>query len=449
MNQHDPNAGIPQPGTDKDLPLRDDIRLLGRLLGDTVREQQGQAAFDLIERIRRSSIAFHRDEDQAARREFESLLEGMSMDDAMTVVRAFSYFSHLANIAEDLHHIRRSRAHLIAGSPPREGSLPHALDRAAEARVPPRELLEFFAGALLAPVLTAHPTEVQRKSVLDTEMKIADLIETRDRMRLTPEESAENSESLRRTVLALWQTRMLRKQRLAVIDEVANGLAFYDHTFLRELPRLYAGLEDELRDRGIPLTDELPSFLRMGSWIGGDRDGNPYVTAEVLGRTLRMQSMRIMAWYLEQLHQLGAEIPGASTTIEVSAELEELAARSPEPAARGRALPPYADRALREGRGNGPGTGPAARDAARGRRRSALRVGRRAGRGSRRHSSLAGRPQLGAARPGQAATTQAGGAGFRLPPGCSRPAAELRGARARGRGAAVRGTAGARVPRTG
>ncbi|HSQ70581.1 MAG TPA: phosphoenolpyruvate carboxylase, partial [Steroidobacteraceae bacterium] len=272
----------------------------------------------------------HRDEDESARREFESLLDGMSMDEAMTVVRAFSYFSHLANIAEDLHHIRRSRAHRIAGSSPREGSLPYALDRATEARVTPEALLEFFAGALLAPVLTAHPTEVQRKSVLDTEMKIADLIETRDRMRLTPEESAENSESLRRAVLALWQTRMLRKQRLAVIDEVANGLAFYDHTFLRELPRLYAALEDELRTRGVPLTTELPSFLRMGSWIGGDRDGNPYVTAEVLGRTLRMQSTRIMSWYLEQLHQLGAEIPGASTTIEVSAELEELAARSPD-----------------------------------------------------------------------------------------------------------------------
>ena len=330
MSEKEQETAMTQPGTDKDSPLRDDIRLLGRLLGDTVREQQGQAAFDLIERIRRSSIAFHRDEDEAARREFESLLDGMSMDEAMTVVRAFSYFSHLANIAEDLHHIRRSRAHRIAGSSPREGSLPHALDRAAEARVPSGELLEFFSGALLAPVLTAHPTEVQRKSVLDTEMKIADLIETRDRMRLTPEESAENSESLRRTVLALWQTRMLRKQRLAVIDEVANGLAFYDHTFLRELPRLYAALEDELHSRGIPLAGELPSFLRMGSWIGGDRDGNPYVTAEVLGRTLRMQSTRILSWYLEQLHQLGAEIPGASTTIEVSPELEELAARSPD-----------------------------------------------------------------------------------------------------------------------
>jgi len=315
---------------DKDGPLREDIRLLGRLLGDTVREQQGQAAFDLIESIRRSSIAFHRDDDDDARREFESLLDGLSMDQAMTVVRAFSYFSHLANIAEDLHHIRRSRAHQMAGSAPREGSLAYALDRAAAAELPADQLSGFFDTALISPVLTAHPTEVQRRSVLDTEMKISRLMEARDRMRLTPDENAEIDESLRRTVLALWQTRMLRRHRLAVIDEVVNGLAFYDHTFLRELPRLYGALADELDRRGIPRSQELPNFLRMGSWIGGDRDGNPFVTAEVLQRTLRMQSTRIFAWYLEQLHELGAEIPGATTTVDVSQELEELAARSPD-----------------------------------------------------------------------------------------------------------------------
>ncbi len=315
---------------DKDSPLREDIRLLGRLLGDTVRDQQGQAAFDLIESIRRSSIAFHRNDDDGARREFESLLDGLSMDEAMTVVRAFSYFSHLANIAEDLHHIRRSRAHQMAGSAPREGSLTYALDRAAGAALPADQLSGFFDTALISPVLTAHPTEVQRRSVLDTEMKISRLMEARDRMRLTPEENAEIDESLRRTVLALWQTRMLRRHRLAVIDEVVNGLAFYDHTFLRELPRLYGALEDELDRRGIPRSQELPNFLRMGSWIGGDRDGNPFVTAEVLQRTLRMQSTRIFAWYLEQLHELGAEIPGATTTVNVSQELEELAARSPD-----------------------------------------------------------------------------------------------------------------------
>jgi len=320
----------PQAQGDKDSPLREDIRLLGRLLGDTVRDQQGQAAFDLIESIRRSSIAFHRNDDDGARREFESLLDGLSMDEAMTVVRAFSYFSHLANIAEDLHHIRRSRAHQMAGSAPREGSLTYALDRAAGAALPADQLSGFFDTALISPVLTAHPTEVQRRSVLDTEMKISRLMEARDRMRLTPEESAEIDESLRRTVLALWQTRMLRRHRLAVIDEVVNGLAFYDHTFLRELPRLYGALEDELDRRGIPRSQELPNFLRMGSWIGGDRDGNPFVTAEVLQRTLRMQSTRIFAWYLEQLHELGAEIPGATTTVNVSQELEELAARSPD-----------------------------------------------------------------------------------------------------------------------
>ena len=315
----------------KDLPLREDIRLLGRLLGDTVREQEGVATFDTIERIRRSSIAFRRDNDAAARAELEAILDQLTADQTMIVVRAFSYFSHLANIAEDLHRIRRTRAHHITGSGPREGSLRHALDRAEGAGIGPGALAGFFADALIVPVLTAHPTEVQRRSVLDTERKIAALLEQRDRMMLTPEEHAANDEAVRRNVLALWQTRMLRRQRLAVIDEVANGIAYYDHTFLQELPRLYASLEDELARRGVADgATGLPSFLRMGSWIGGDRDGNPFVTADALHRALRMQSVRIFTWYLEQLHELGAEIPAATTVIDVSPELLALAGRSPD-----------------------------------------------------------------------------------------------------------------------
>ena len=317
--------------TDKDLPLKEDIRLLGRLLGDTLREQEGTEAFEIVERIRRSSIAFHRDNDAAARDELEGTLDRLTTDETMIVVRAYSYFSHLANIAEDLHHIRRSRAHRIAGSTPRQGSLPYALRRADEAGVAPTVLADFFDGALIVPVLTAHPTEVQRKSVLDTERKIAELLEHRDRTFFTPDEREANDEAVRRNVLALWQTRMLRRQRLAVIDEVTNGLAFYDHTFLQELPRLYASLEDELARRDAGVARELPPFLRMGSWIGGDRDGNPFVTADVLRRALRMQSARIFTWYLEQLHELGADIPGATTVIDVSTDLLDLAARSPDP----------------------------------------------------------------------------------------------------------------------
>ncbi|OGA28575.1 MAG: phosphoenolpyruvate carboxylase [Betaproteobacteria bacterium RIFCSPLOWO2_02_FULL_65_24] len=316
---------------DKDLPLREDIRLLGRLLGDTVREQNGEAIFERIERIRRSSIAFRRDDDVAARRELEGLLDSLTQDETTVVVRAFSYFSHLANIAEDLHHIRRSRTHSIAGSRPREGDMALALDRAADAGVSAETLDEFFRLALVVPVLTAHPTEVQRKSILDIERRIARLLEERDRVQLTPEEREANAESVRRAVLLLWQTRMLRTHRLAVIDEIANGLSYYDYTFLRELPRFYCALEDELARRhpeGMP--GAVPSFLRMGSWIGGDRDGNPYVTADVLRSALRMQSARVMTFYLEELHGLGADLSQARAFCGASQELMELAHRSPD-----------------------------------------------------------------------------------------------------------------------
>ncbi|MDX9887391.1 phosphoenolpyruvate carboxylase, partial [Thauera sp.] len=222
---------------DKDAPLREDIRLLGRLLGDTVRDQQGAAAFELIERIRQNSVRFRRDDDIAARRELEDMLDALSRDQTIQVVRAFSYFSHLANIAEDQHHIRRSRAHLIAGSAPREGSLAHALEAAlASGTTDAAGLVEFFDTARVSPVLTAHPTEVQRKSILNCETVIARLLDERDRMQLTPEESEANLEALRRAVLTLWQTRILRTAKLSVIDEVNNGLSYFDTTFLRELP---------------------------------------------------------------------------------------------------------------------------------------------------------------------------------------------------------------------
>ena len=204
---------------DKDAPLREDIRLLGRLLGDTVRDQQGAAAFELIEHIRQNSVRFRRDDDVAARRELEDVLDALSRDQTIQVVRAFSYFSHLANIAEDQHHIRRSRAHLIAGSAPREGSLAHALARAFASGLGADALVVFFAEALVSPVLTAHPTEVQRKSILNCETVIARLLDERDRMQLTPEEAEANLEALRRAVLTLWQTRMLRYTRLTVADE--------------------------------------------------------------------------------------------------------------------------------------------------------------------------------------------------------------------------------------
>jgi phosphoenolpyruvate carboxylase len=316
---------------DKDHPLREDIRLLGRLLGETVRAQEGESAFDTVERIRQLAIRLRRDDDAAARLELEAILDSLDRERANQVVRAFSYFSHLANIAEDLHHIRRSRAHLIAASAPREGSLSLALARAREGGHGEGALHDFFKHALISPVLTAHPTEVQRRSIFTAQMKVAELLDQRSRMQLTPEEFAANDEALRRAILTLWQTRMLRMKRLSVADEVANGLSFYDTTFLKALPRLYGALEDELAAADpFWAQQELPCFLRMGSWIGGDRDGNPFVTADVLRASLRMQSTRVLDHYLEEVHRLGAELSLAVGLVEVSSQLESLVKRSPD-----------------------------------------------------------------------------------------------------------------------
>ncbi len=316
---------------DKDLPLREDIRLLGRLLGDTIREQEGEHVYDLVERIRQQSITFHRHgETDTARRALEGLMNSLSPVETTQIVRAFSYFSHLANIAEDLHHIRRTRAHAMAGSQPRRGTMASSLARASEAGIKPTAIKEFFETALISPVLTAHPTEVRRKSTIDRENAIAALLTRRDSGLLTPEENDETEVALRREILTLWQTSLLRQNRLSVLDEVANGLSYYDYTFLRELPRLYGALEDQVAKFAPGANAPLPTFLVTGSWIGGDRDGNPFVTADVVARTLRMQAARAIGFYLEEVHLLGGELSLGMRVVAVSADLGALADASPD-----------------------------------------------------------------------------------------------------------------------
>jgi phosphoenolpyruvate carboxylase len=320
------NRGEDIAAQEADARLREDIRLLGRILGDTVRDQEGADVFDLVERIRQTSIRFHRDEDRLARRELETILDSMSISETVRIVRAFSYFSHLANIAEDQNNIRQMRSRGAI----RSATLAETLAHARKAGFSAADLRAFFKEALVSPVLTAHPTEVRRKSTIDREMEIAALLDRRERVQLTPEESEASDEQLRREVLTLWQTNLLRRTKLTVLDEVANGLSFYDYTFLHEVPRLHCSLEDRLnKDEGGD-AGELASFLKMGSWIGGDRDGNPFVTADVMRGTLRLQSSRVMNFYLEELHVLGAELSLAAHLADVSQELRALAERSPD-----------------------------------------------------------------------------------------------------------------------
>ena len=314
-------------GADADAPLREDIRLLGRMLGDTVREQEGEAAFITIERIRQMSVRYRRDEDAGAQSELEAILDSLSADRTGQIVRAFSFFSHLANIAEDQHQIRLMRAEDRNGP----GTIGWTLERARALGVGPDAIREFLQGALVSPVLTAHPTEVRRKSILDREMEVANLLADRSRIQMTTSEATENEQALLRAVLILWQTSILRREPPAVVDEVANGLAYYDHAFLRELPRSYAALEDRLAAlypnwHG----GTLPSFFRVGSWIGGDRDGNPFVDAAVLRDTFVMQNRRVLEHYLDEVHLLGSELSLDARHANVSRQLVEFATQSPD-----------------------------------------------------------------------------------------------------------------------
>src|SRR5574343_2046242 len=314
--------------TNNDEPLREDIRLLGRMLGDTVREQEGEAIFDIIERVRQTAVRFARDGDQTARAELAALLDPLPRDTTQAVVRAFSYFLQLANIAEDEHHIRRRRAHDLAGSPPREGSLIHALDALAGAQVSPDTIADFFAHALVAPVLTAHPTEVQRQSLIRNHRDVARLLDQRERLQMTPEEEADNDLALANSILTLWQSRMLRPMRLKVIDEVKNGITYFNETFFTELPRLYIQATPPLQKRYPEKRWALPPCFRVGSWIAGDRDGNPFVTADILREALRLQSAATLNHYLEEIHELGGELPLSDLLVKVTPELLALAEHS-------------------------------------------------------------------------------------------------------------------------
>jgi phosphoenolpyruvate carboxylase len=320
---------------DNERPLVEDIRLLGRILGDVIREQEGVAAFELIEQIRQLSVAFRRDADHEADKALKKLLKGLSADQTVSVIRAFTYFSHLANLAEDRHHIRRRAIHERAGDT-QEGSIDVALSRLRWAGIAPKTIADTLATSFVSPVLTAHPTEVQRKSILDAERDLAQLLVARDDIKvkaasvnankdaLTPRELAANEQQMQARVLQLWQTRLLRLSKLTVADEVENALSYYESTFLREIPKLYADLERALG------TQPVHSFLRMGQWIGGDRDGNPNVNAQTLTHAMRRQADVALRHYLTEVHFLGGELSLSSMLVDCLPAMQALAERSPD-----------------------------------------------------------------------------------------------------------------------
>ena len=286
------------------------VRLLGRLLGEVIREQHGQGPYRQVEDLRRRSVGEHiRGQDD------EGLRAGLAKTaypDMLVLIRAFSIFSQLANIADDQAARREARD---------EGGRP--LERLMETgrALDPDAVRAFLKGALLAPVITAHPTEVRRKSVLDREAAIAALLDAHE-ARGTRARGRERIEAaIKREIRILWQTRMLRPARLQVTDEIDNAVSIFARTFLRQVPALKRRLSE-----ATGLAGPLAPAMRIGSWVGGDRDGNPFVTAETLEYAVRRQSAAALEWHLDELQALGGEFSMAERWAPASEAVKALGA---------------------------------------------------------------------------------------------------------------------------
>ena len=318
-----------------EIPLIDDIRLLGKILGDIIREQEGESVYGLVEQVRKLSVAFHRDANQKANHELSKLLKGLSSESAVKVLRAFTYFSHLANLAEDRHTIRRHIACERIGSY-QDGSIPVAMKKLLAGGITSQMISQTLEASFISPVLTAHPTEVQRTSILEAERDIANLLTARDQIKesshtnnpakdaLLNTELKVNEEQIRARVLQLWHTRLLRFTKLTVADEIENALTYYETTFLREIPKIYSQLEGLLAGKSVA------SFLKMGHWIGGDRDGNPNVNAKTLEYAVSRQAEMVLRHYLTEVHYLGRDLSVSALLLKFPEKMRALAASSPD-----------------------------------------------------------------------------------------------------------------------
>ncbi|HEY9137249.1 MAG TPA: phosphoenolpyruvate carboxylase, partial [Terriglobus sp.] len=295
----------------KEAPLRRDVRSLGTLLGEVLREQVGDDLFEQVETLRRLATErreaeFNGDTARAKSALQQALLivHQLPVDRAYQLARAFGFYFELINLAETNHRKRRRLAGgLNADAEPQRGSLQGTLRRMRKAGYTAEEAMAFLRQVCITPVFTAHPTEVARRSVISKRRRIATLLEELDAIPQTAEAIAQREDSLLAEITGLWQTDDVRLQRPAVTDEVRMGLDYYHDSIFDTLPTLYAEVANALRrEYGLDLAlTELPTLVQFGSWIGGDRDGNPFVTPDVTRQALAMSREVVWAHYRQRL----------------------------------------------------------------------------------------------------------------------------------------------------
>lgn len=333
----------------RESPKGDDIPYVVTLLGRVLSSQLGESGFARVEAIRRTSHAFQEsphgsEAESALARELDALLD-VELPVALDVIRSFSYYSQLLNIAEDVPLAR-------GGQRGEKGSLVSAFSALRSAGVRSDAVRSWLKDACISPVLTAHPTEVQRRSILEVERELGRTLLARERVggANSAGELAALDAHLFRLVLRLWQTAMLRLVKLTVADEVNNALNFYARTFVHAVPAVYADIEtglatldgavEEKATAAVPTPAASPArFLTVGSWIGGDRDGNPFVNAETLRYAVNKQGAIAFEHYLTNVAALDGELSCSARLIKPSADLTQLAANAGE--APGAAALPY------------------------------------------------------------------------------------------------------------
>jgi phosphoenolpyruvate carboxylase len=308
---------------DPHKPLREDVRLLGELLGDTLRARQGEALLSRVEEVRALAKRAHAG-DAAAFEELADRLSDLPIESAVPIARAFAHFLTLANIAEQHHRVRRRRdyARDPAGRP-QPGSCADAFARWRAGGLSRDRLADAVRSLRIELVLTAHPTEIVRRTLLQTHRRIADVLGVRDRPDLTPEESGDSIDALRREIAIVWQTDEVRDRTVTPLDEVRGALAVFEQTLWEAVPR-YVRQLDRAIGEPLPL-DAAP--LRFGSWIGGDRDGNPNVTAEITRRATWMARWVAADLYGRDIEALRSELSIGTA----SDELREIVGDAPEP----------------------------------------------------------------------------------------------------------------------
>jgi phosphoenolpyruvate carboxylase len=289
-------------------PLRDDVRLLGNLLGETLRQQEGERLFETVERVRALAKS-ERAGSAADLDELERVLMELPLEQALTVARAFAHFLMLANIAEQHHRLRRRREHQRApGAAPQQASFEDSFSRLAASGVTPDALHDEVRQLRIELVLTAHPTEVTRRTMRQKARHIAEQLALLDHPDLTPEEQAEAHDALRREITAAWKTDEARAGQLTPIDEVKGGLVVIEQTLWDAVPQYLRALDRALRAGAGKALGVDAAPIRFGSWIGGDRDGNPNVTPAVTTESCLLARWMAADLYFKEIQALRSEL---------------------------------------------------------------------------------------------------------------------------------------------